>query len=158
VSNSAKKWTERRERTRSSVTTVEERVTWHVIVCRQRRRKPVKSAGPEGSCGSEAIGPYPKRQGGGDYIEKRGPINVTRLFVLNNDIEDLLRFQATVHLRRETTTANALADMGGSDNFIARSFLRRLREAGVTIEMRTEGLMEVCTAGKQAIIVGDNEA
>jgi hypothetical protein len=70
---------------------------------------------------------------------------------MNNDIEDLLRFQATVHLRRETTTANALADMGGSDNFIARSFLGRLREAGVTIEMRTEGLMEVCTAGKRSL-------
>jgi hypothetical protein len=69
---------------------------------------------------------------------------------MNNDIEDLLRFQATVHLRRETTTANALADMGGSDNFIAQSFLGRLREAGVTIEMRTEGLMEVCTAGKRS--------
>jgi hypothetical protein len=70
---------------------------------------------------------------------------------MNNDIEDLLRFQATVHLRRETTTANALADMGGSDNFIARSFLGRLREAGVTVEMRTEGLMEVCTAGKRSL-------
>jgi hypothetical protein len=71
--------------------------------------------------------------------------------VLNNDIEDLLCFQATVHLRRETTTANTLADMGGSDNFIARSYLRRLREAGVTIEIRTEGLMEVCTAGKRSL-------
>jgi hypothetical protein len=67
---------------------------------------------------------------------------------MNNDIEDLLRFQATVHLRRETTTADALADMGGSDNFIARSFLGLLREAGLMIKMRTEGLMEVCTAGK----------
>jgi hypothetical protein len=66
-------------------------------------------------------------------------------------MEDLLRFQATVHLRWETTTANALTDIGGSDNFIARSFLGRLREAGVTTEMRTEGLMEVCTAGKQLL-------
>jgi hypothetical protein len=67
---------------------------------------------------------------------------------MNNDIEDLLCFQTTVHHRRETTTANALADMGGSDNFIARSFLERLREVGIIIAMRTEGLMAVCTAGK----------
>jgi len=70
---------------------------------------------------------------------------------MNNDIEDLLRFQAIVHLRREKSIANALADMGGSDNFIARSFLERLREAGVPIEMRTEGWMEVCTAGKRSL-------
>jgi hypothetical protein len=69
---------------------------------------------------------------------------------MNNNIEDLSRFQATVHLHRETTTANALADISGSDKFIARSFLGRLREAGVTIEIRTEGLMEVCTAGKRS--------
>jgi hypothetical protein len=76
-----------------------------------------KSTGPVESCAS--IGPYPKRQGGGDYVGKRGPVNITCLYVMNNDIEDLLQFQTTVHLRRETTTANALADMGGSDNFIA---------------------------------------
>jgi hypothetical protein len=93
-----------------------------------------KSAGPAGSCGSKVMGPYPKRQGGGDYIAKRGPINVTRLFVLNNDIKDLLRFQATVHLRRETTTANALADMGGSDNFIAPSLLETVRRDRVRVE------------------------
>jgi hypothetical protein len=70
---------------------------------------------------------------------------------MNNDIEDLLRFQATVHLRPETTTANALADMCGSDNFMARSFLGQLRDAAVIIEMRTEGLIEVCTAGKRSL-------
>jgi hypothetical protein len=57
------------------------------------------SAGRARSCGSEAIGPYSKQQRGGDYIQKRGPINVTYLFVPNNDFEDLLRFPATVHLR-----------------------------------------------------------
>jgi hypothetical protein len=128
------------------VTTVDEETTWHAIVRYLRRRR--DSAGPVESCCS--IGPYPKRQGGGDYVGKRGPVNITRLYAMNNDIEDLLCFQATVHLCRETTTANALADMGGSDNFIARSFLGRSREAGVTIEMRTEGLIEVCTAGKRS--------
>jgi hypothetical protein len=88
---------------------------------------------------------------GGDYVGKKDPVNITCLYIMNNDIEDLLRFQATVHLYRETTTANALADMGGSDNFIARLFLGRLQEAGVTIEMRKEGLMEVCTAGKRSL-------
>jgi hypothetical protein len=116
-----------------------------------KKKEARKSAGLAGSCGSEVMGPYLKQQGGGDYIGKRGPINVTCLFVLNNDIEDLLRFQATVYLRRDTRTANALADMSGSDNFIAWSFLRRLREAGATIEMRTEGLMEVCTARKRSL-------
>jgi hypothetical protein len=70
---------------------------------------------------------------------------------MNKDSENLLGFQATVHLRRETTTGNALADMGGSDNFIARSFLGRLPEVEVTIVIRTEGLMEVCTAGKRLL-------
>jgi hypothetical protein len=71
-----------------------------------------KSVGPAGSCGSEVMGPYPKQQVGGDYIGKRGPINVTRLFVLNNDIEDLLDFQATIHLRRETTCHRVEPDIG----------------------------------------------
>ena len=55
------------------------------------------------------------------------PVNITHLYVLNNDTEeDLLRFQPNTHLRRKTTTANALADVGASDNFIAPSFLARV--------------------------------
>jgi hypothetical protein len=70
---------------------------------------------------------------------------------MNNVIKDLLRFQATVHLRQETTRAHALADMGALANFIAQSFLGRLREAGITIEMGTEGLMDVCMADKRSL-------
>jgi hypothetical protein len=33
-----------------------------------KKKEARKSAGPAGSCGSEVMGPYPKRQGGGDYI------------------------------------------------------------------------------------------
>ena len=59
------------------------------------------------------------------------PVNITRLYVLNNDTEeDLPRFQPTIHLRRKVTTANALADVGASDNFIARSFLGSLERSG----------------------------
>jgi cellular nucleic acid-binding protein len=31
-----------------------------------KKKEARKSAGPAGSCGSEVMGPYPKRQGGGD--------------------------------------------------------------------------------------------
>jgi hypothetical protein len=42
--------------------------------------------------------------------------------------------------------------MDGSKNFIARLFFGRLREAGVTIVIRREDLMEVCTAGQRSLL------